>query len=560
MIMKRFLFFALCAFALCVACNKDEVITTTPLPVITLDDEDGVYELKQGGSLTITPTVKDAEKYAWLQDGKVVATTLSYTFSATEVGTFYLTFCAENESGKREEQLRIDVLALQPPIIGFALDEQGVITLATAQEYTLSPDYLHAEDATYDWQVDGKSVCNEASYTCSFSTAGEHNLSLKVTNEDGVATADILLQVVNRIAGRAYIPTERNVPLGRTLYLTPTLYHFAEPAYSWAVDGVAHSSEDIFAFTPSAEGKYRITLTLTDSDGYTLSTDISVTCSAAEGTHKRAATAQSKASWSKLYEYMPAPGQFINEDKSGFEGVTTAAEAIAYAEKRLTEGKYLSLGGWGGYVVVGFDHSVENGDGHDFSVAGNMFTDSSEAGIVWVMQDTNGNAKPDDEWYELRGSEWGSDNHSQHYAVTYHRPVAGGMSVQWRDNDHAEGRITRNTTHTHDYYYPAWLDAHYTLYGSRLAHNTTVDSSGRYVNNPYAWGYADNRGEDADTAASEGGMAKCYFDISNAVNANGSKAELQYVDFVKVQSAINHVAGPLGEISTEVLGFEDENL
>ena len=129
--MKKILIFAL--LALCVACNKDEVITADPLPVITLDDEDGVYALKQGKSLTITPSVTDAESYAWLMDGEVVATTLSYTFAATEVGTFYLTFRAENSTGKSEEQMRIEVLALQPPIIGFALDEQGVMTLAAGR-------------------------------------------------------------------------------------------------------------------------------------------------------------------------------------------------------------------------------------------------------------------------------------------------------------------------------------------------------------------------------------------------------------------------------------------
>ena len=190
-----------------------------------------------------------------------------------------------------------------------------------------------------------------------------------------------------------------------------------------------------------------------------------------------------------------------------------------------------------------------------------MFTDSSEAGIVWVMQDTNGNALPDDEWYELKGSEWGSANHSQHYAVTYYRPAAAGMNVQWADNRDTQGRITRNATHTHDYYYPAWIGAvNYTLCGSVLAHNTTVDGSGRYVNNPYAWGYADNKGSDAEASASSGEAAKCYFKIYNAVNRDGSPADLQYIDFVKVQSAINYVAGGLGEISTEVFGFEDENM
>lgn len=557
--MKKILFIILLATALCVACNKDNVITAD-LPVITLEDDSNVYALKYGESLKLTPSVKNADRYTWLIDDEVVATTLSYTFCATEVGTFYLTFRAENESGKAEQQLRIEVMELLPPVIGFALDGEGVMTLAANREYTLAPDILNAEEATFLWKINGQSVCSQATYTATF-TAGEYDLSLTVTNADGTATENVTLQVVDRLAGRAYIPTERNVPLGRTLYLAPTLRNFSAPTYAWAVNGVAQSSAEIFAFTPSAEGNYNVTLTLTDADGYTLSTDIAVICCAAEGTFKRTPTAESKATWSKVYEYMPAPGQFINEDKSGFDGVTTAAQALAYADKRLTEGKYLSLGGWGGYVVVGFDHSVVSGDDYDFSISGNMFDGSSEAGIVWVMQDTNGNALPDDEWYELRGSEWGSANHSQHYAVTYYRPAAGGMSVQWADNRDAQGRITRNATHTHDYYYPAWIsDLNYTLCGSVLAHNTSVDGSGRYVNNPYEWGYADNRGSDADSSASNGEAMKCYFKISNAVNRDGSPADLQYIDFVKVQSAINHVAGGLGEISTEVMGFEDENM
>ena len=557
--MKKILFFILLATALCVACNKDNVITAD-LPVITFEDDSNVYALKYGESLTLTPAVKNAGRYTWLLDDEVVANTLSYTFRATEVGTFYLTFRAENESGKAEQQMRIEVMELLPPAISFALDAEGVMTLAAGRKYTLAPDILNAEGATFDWKINGQSLCSQATYTTAFST-GEYDLSLTVTNADGTATERILLQVVDRLAGRAYIPTERNVPLGRTLYLAPTLCNFSDPSYAWAVNGVAASADEIFAFTPSAEGNYNVTLTLTDTDGYTLTTDIAVTCCAAEGTFKRTATATSQRGWNKVYEYMPAPGQYINEDKSGFDGVTTAAQALAYAEKRLAEGKYLSLGGWGGYVVVGFDHSVESSNDYDFSIAGNMFDGSSEAGIVWVMQDTNGNAQPDDEWYELKGSEWGSANHSQHYAVTYYRPAAAGMNVQWADNRDTQGRITRNATHTHDYYYPAWIDAvNYTLCGSVLAHNTTLDASGRYVNNPYAWGYADNRGSDADLSAGNGEAMKCYFKISNAVNRDGSPANLQYIDFVKVQSAINHVAGGLGEISTEVIGFEDENM
>ena len=545
----------------CFACNIDRVITTDDLPAITFDNEEGAYYIKHGSSLTINASVMNAEECEWLLDGKKVATGTTYTFEADEVGTFYLTLRATNSLGTTEEELRIEVLELLPPAIGFALDAEGVMTIVKGREQTFSPDILNGEEASFEWKLDGKSAATTPTFTHTFAEAGSHTLSLRVTNEDGTTTKEIELEVVNRLAGTIYIPTRRTVALGRTLYLTPTLDEFAAPTFAWSVDGKAAGTETIYAFTPTAEGDYTIALQVTDSDGYTATENIAVTCCATEGSFRRAVSDESTKSWNKVYEYTPAPGQFINESLSGFEGVTSPSEAITYAEKRLTEGKYLSLGGWGGYVVVGFDHSIENTGDNDFSVAGNMFTDSSEAGIVWVMQDTNGNGLPDDEWYELKGSEWGNETHTQNYAVRYYRPVAAKMNVQWRDNLHSEGRITRNATHTQDYYYPTWLaERHYTLYGSRLAPNTTTDTSGRYINNPYAWGYADNEGSDAASPSESGSAAKCYFKISNAVNIDGSAADLQYIDFIKVQTAINFVAGALGEISTEVFGFEDENM
>ena len=48
--------------------------------------------------------------------------------------------------------------------------------------------------------------------------------------------------------------------------------------------------------------------------------------------------------------------------------------------------------------------------------------------------------------------------------------------------------------------------------------------------------------------------------IGNAVDGNGEPANLAYIDFVKVQTGVNAKAGWLGENSTEVFGFTDENL
>lgn len=268
----------------------------------------------------------------------------------------------------------------------------------------------------------------------------------------------------------------------------------------------------------------------------------------------------------KVYEYTPAPGQFINEGV--FKGIVSAEEAAAKAGELLRQNaeehrnSYVSLGAWGGYIVVGFDHSVENKGGYDFSITGNQFAQSSEPGIVWVMQDTNGNGLPDDEWYELKGSEYGKPETLASYAMTYYRPKSDDTDIPWKDNRGNAGKVERNSSHK-QHYYPGWIDAgQYTLYGTRLASNTTRHPiTGDYFNRPYDWGYADNAGSDqAAGEVSDGDPRKNRFRIADAVHADGSAADLGYIDFIKVQTGISQNSGALGEVSTEVFVFEDENL
>ena len=554
--MKR-LFLYLLSLTLAVACNSHNEITTDPLPTINFE-QGNHYALKVGSSLTLAPVVEHGTSYAWIADGVTLSTSATYTFEATREGTFYLTFRASNSSGSSEREVRIDVEALQPPLISFAVGEDKVLTLPVG-EHTLLVDVLYGDGATYRWLLEEEEVSTSATCSLNLTAEGEYSLTLYVENEDGTAEEHLTLNVVKRLEGEIYLSDCYTVPLGHTLKVDATLWHFSAPSYRWQAAGVT-STEEVFAFTPTAEGEYAATLTLTDADGYTLSHSFAIICTPAEGTFRRAVTATSEAASNKVFEYRPAAGQFINEPQSGFAGENSDVAAVAYAERRLEEGKYLSLGGWGGYVVVGFDHSVANSGDYDFSVSGNMHEGSSEAGIVWVMQDSNGNGLPDDVWYELRGSEWGTENHSQGYAITYYRPPHVGMGVQWRDNRGGNGIMSRNTTHTQEYYYPAWEQPTMTLYGSRLNANTEVDATtGNQVNRAYAWGYADNQGSDSE-AGTSGEAVKNYFKISSAVTADGEAADLQYIDFVKVQSAINHTAGALGEISTEVIAIEDENM
>ena len=283
----------------------------------------------------------------------------------------------------------------------------------------------------------------------------------------------------------------------------------------------------------------------------------------------RPATIDSNPYCTKVFEYTPAPGQFINETKTGgFDGTQTTAEAAcAYAEERFAKSIWVSLGGFGGYVVVGFDHSIENTGGYDFAVLGNSFSGSSEPGIVWVMQDENGNGEPDDTWYELAGSETGKAETIQEYAVTYYRPSEPQQPVRWTDNLGQEGQIDYlKQYHRQDYYYPLWVEEDsYTLTGTRLeARNYDASTNGTYwINAEYDWGYADNFSpidrltDDENVAANTNAN---HFKISNAIDREGRAIDLKFIDFVKVQCGVNTKSGWLGEVSTEVCGLYDYKL
>ena len=286
-------------------------------------------------------------------------------------------------------------------------------------------------------------------------------------------------------------------------------------------------------------------------------------------THYRPATLTSSPYCTKVFEYTPAPGQFINETKTGgFDGMQTTPEAAcAYAEARFKADIWVSLGGFGGYIVVGFDHSIDNTGGYDFAVLGNSFSGSSEPGIVWVMQDENGNGLPDDTWYELAGSESGKAETKRNYAVTYYRPSEPQQSVQWRDSEGNSGEIDYlKQYHRQDYYYPLWITADsYTLTGTCLeARNYDASSNGTYWVLPeYEWGYVDNfspidRLTDDENVNAD--INANHFKISNAIAASGAPKKLDYIDFIKVQVGLNSKSGWLGEVSTEVCGFYDYRL
>lgn len=287
----------------------------------------------------------------------------------------------------------------------------------------------------------------------------------------------------------------------------------------------------------------------------------------------------------RVLDFRPAPGQYINEMPIYEEGDTQETmnqkvlDAIGANRRGL-----VSLGGFGGYVVVGFDHTIENKKGKcDFRILGNAFVSSqgenrpvggnSEPGIIRVAYDANGNGMPDEEeWFEIAGSahrnpegeSWyalaqqaGNDvNRYTDYEITYYRPDQHAEQngneeyIRWEDNRGRTGYLSKNAFHKQSYY-PQWIEQDQLIFRGTCLPQNSVDESGNgmyYVLYKFAYGYADN-----DTNTSDGSA----IDIDWALDRDGNAVNLPGVDFIQIYTGVNQSSGQLGECSTEIMGVED---
>jgi hypothetical protein len=234
--------------------------------------------------------------------------------------------------------------------------------------------------------------------------------------------------------------------------------------------------------------------------------------------------------------------------------------------------------GWSLGSVLGYEvWHLPNG-ANPLNIHGNPFAGWSEAGIVWVQYDGNGNGIPDESWYELKGSEDDDARYrdlvNRRFAIRYIRgpnppyyqwngtiyvynSAADTEKVLWNrnDGDHlsqpvywvdAKGR----TGIMGGWPYRANLPDEGGTYA--VYSGTILRDNGGFVGDGYSLGlpafsYVDSGGNDKYPYAT--------FNVArDAIRADGSPAGLDpaQVRFVKVQTAVFAYGQVVGNVSTEI--------
>jgi PKD repeat protein len=530
--------------SLSVSCKKDIPEEAVTPPVITFVSGEGEYRLKIGDSVDLIAAVSNTVNpvYTWRIGEKIVSTVTSFTFVAEKTGEYFVNFRVDADNGSDEKQLKILAMEKTPPKI--TLPSAAVAFINVDKVFVAAAE--NAENAVYVWRLDGEIVSNTSTYTFNRTEMGIYTLTLKVTADDGQDLKTITVTTLPeqqpeiffdngryRSAGNAGELRKTTVPYGKPLVLAPVICNIDNPAaFVWTVNGATQAATgEYFVFEPAAQGVYIVAAT-EQSTGATA--EVQVTCTPPEGVYRRTGGANRYAA--NAFYYMPAPGQFVND-------ITAANpdEALSALQGWCGKaGSYFHIGAFGGYWIVGFDHSVDNkADAPDLAINGNAFSGWCEAGVVWVMQDNNGNGLPDDAWYELKGSETGKPETRQRYAITYYKPADADYGALWADNAGRTGTVDKAGG------FPEFVaEEYYTLVGTCL--NSTFEINGGLESSKcYEWGYVDGINNSPSRPNSN------EFWIEDAIQADGSPANLQYVDFVKVHTAVVGQGAAVGELSTE---------
>lgn len=156
----------------------------------------------------------------------------TFTFEAREAGVYFLIFRVETPNGKAEEELRIEVNRLQPPVISFPVGDDKVMEVEIGRETTIAPTIANGDGATFVWTLAGETVGNDATYTFTPDKLDDYELTLNAENEDGKAEPEtITVRVVERFTVSAVFPAPslrfgqegtRNVSLGRRSTCVPS--------------------------------------------------------------------------------------------------------------------------------------------------------------------------------------------------------------------------------------------------------------------------------------------------------------------------------------------------
>lgn len=284
----------------------------------------------------------------------------------------------------------------------------------------------------------------------------------------------------------------------------------------------------------------------------------------------------------RVIDYDPAPGQFV-QDELFNDPARALGPPIGGGLTAADNTSVVTLGGFGGSITLGFDHTVLDDPrspmGLDAIVFGNAFRAGSanrrwaECGVIEISRDDNGNGAADDAWFLIPGS---------HITDPPHQ----GSTATWDDNVADGTHPPANPTWIPPHRSGTWMTGAVTLPHIPFAAPLVINPNGASALDEGIHGYADysptlllgdwngdNVIEDPAAAPGEfytipddplvvgvspGSGGGDAFDIAWAIDpVTLLPAGLDGFDFIRITNGVDFVDPFLGEKSPEIDAVAD---
>jgi len=284
----------------------------------------------------------------------------------------------------------------------------------------------------------------------------------------------------------------------------------------------------------------------------------------------------------RVLVFAPAPGQFVNHPDFNVPE-RALGPPLGGGTSAPNNTSVVSLGGFGGYIVLGYDHTVVDDPlnpfgmdaiifGNAYWVGGNPNRHWAECAMIEISLDENENGLADDPWYLIPGThiidppsqfvivQWDDDIKDGYYPPDDESWIPAGNSGTWQTEAFAlptavfgAAVVTNPTAKGNSEGIYGYGDYSPTLVlgdldGDDIVDDTTITPQQFYTtpDDPLAVGM---------TVGSGGGDA---FDIAWAIDPiTGDAAELYGFDFIRLTSAVDSVSPILGEKSAEIDAVAD---
>ncbi len=280
----------------------------------------------------------------------------------------------------------------------------------------------------------------------------------------------------------------------------------------------------------------------------------------------------------QVIDYDPAPGQHVTNAAFDDAGLALGPP-IGGGTAAAGNTSLVTLGGFGGFIILGFDHTILDDAanpwgmdaivfGNSFWVAGDNNRHWAEAGIIEISQDTNSNGLADDAWYLIPGTHLTD-------------PPAQIETQTWDDDFGDPANPPANPTWLPPGRSGLWMTSGFRLPSAIFEQPVVNNPFGPLATEEGIYGYADYNptlvlgDSDGDnsvddltsdpedfftvpddpfeagvTAGSAGGDA---FDIAWAIDpVTGQAANLAGFDFIRITTGINYIDPLFGEGSTDI--------